>query len=223
MNKGVLIGGGVGLLVLGLLGAYWLMASGPQALSPAESEPVSRAVAPLAPPTSGAPEAMPSPTPPAVGAPENTPAVAPAEPGPSAPLNASSPTMPAPETGARALTREERRQIRAEVRRKMTELLAKGQNAQPADTLAFLDDVEKSGQGVFDPRYFSTLREMVGYSAKTQALSKELAQIANSKTPQAEARRQDILAEMRDLGDRFSKGASALQTYAHDAIAAGKP
>jgi hypothetical protein len=222
MNKGVLIGGGAGLMVLGLLGAYWLMASGPQTPSPAESKPAPMAIAPLAPPTSGTPEAMPSPTPPAVGASENTSADAPAEPGTSAPLNAS-PTMPAPESGARALTREERRKIRAEVRRKMTELLAKGQNAQPADTLAFLDDVEKSGQGVFDPRYFSTLREMVGYSAKTQALSKELAQIANSKTPQAEARRQDILAEMRDLGDRFSKGASALQTYAHDAIAAGKP
>ena len=105
----------------------------------------------------------------------------------------------------------------------MNELLAKGQKVTPTDTLAFLNDVEKLGQGLFDPRYFSTMREMVGYSARTQDLSRELNQVANSKAPKDIARQQAILAELRDIGDRISNGAAELQSYARDAATVKTP
>jgi hypothetical protein len=121
------------------------------------------------------------------------------------------------------LTREERLEMRNQVRAKIAELQAKGQNATTADTLTFLNDVEKLGQGVFDPQYFSTVREMVGYSARAQALNKELSQVASSRAPEDVARQQEILQEMRDVSDRVTSGAAAMQAYTRDAMAEKTP
>lgn len=105
----------------------------------------------------------------------------------------------------------------------MAALLAKGPNATPAETLAFVDDVERAGKGLFDPRYFSTLREMVQHSARTQELSKALSKIGTSSAPADEKKRLEILAELRDLSDRFANGAASLQSFALESVEGKKP
>jgi hypothetical protein len=225
MNKGVLVGGGLGLLMLVLLGSYWLTARAPEP----EASLLSKTAPGLAPPSGASnPSAKASqgstpsePTTSTSGS-DASASATPPDPSKPAPWNAA-PVEPNAPSDKKPLTREERRKIRAEVRVKMSELLAKGQSVTPAETQAFLNDVEKLGQGMFDPRYFSTMREMVRYSARTQDLSRELGQIANSKEPKDLARQTEILAEMRNIGDLISNGAAALQSYARDTTAGKKP
>lgn len=230
MNKGVLVGGGVGLLMLILLGGYWFSASAPEPLQPAVQGAASGTTAPAGAPdgsATAAPGTNTATTPlsaPSTSSPDTqTDATAPAAgPSGSAPWNAA-PVESHATPDTKPMTRDERRAIRSQIRTKMSELLANGQNATPAETQAFLNDVEKLGKDMFDPRYFSTMREMVAHSARTQELSRELGQIANSKDSKDVARQREILAEMRDIGDRISNGAAALQSYARDTAAVKKP
>jgi hypothetical protein len=116
--------------------------------------------------------------------------------------------------GGSKLTPEERRQLRASIRAKLAALQAKGPNVSIAEAQAVMDEVERLGRGEFDPRYFKAVRDMLGYSGRVQALSKELQGIASSSNPKDVARRQAILAEMRDLSDQISQSAAAVQSYA---------
>jgi hypothetical protein len=228
MNKGVLIGGGLGMLALAFLAGVWFNTQIPEPLpTTAQGQTTtSQATAGVDDP-SGTPGAAVSaaPTPAdlssingANGADSAVPGVAPSP--DAAPWSTPLEEL-AKNPDKEPLTREERRAIRSKVRTKMAELLAKGQNVTPEDTQRFIDEIEAVGQGVFDPRYFATLREIVGYSAQTQALSKELGEIAYSKTPEDVARREEIMSEMTGIGARISSGTAALQSYARD-IAADK-
>lgn len=224
MNKSTLVGGGAGLLILVLLAGLWFNARAPESQQPVEpngalgANAVSGATQPdiagrTGPETDAIPLASDRP---GNGAGANAPAP-PSDPSKPVPWSAG-PAEPASTAEKKPLSKAERRAIRAEVRNKMTELLAKGPNATAKDTQIFLDEVEKLGQGMFDPRYFSTMREIVGDSARTQSLSTELGRIANSKAPKDVARQQEILAEMRSIGDRLSSGAASLQSYARDTV-----
>lgn len=223
MNKSTLVGGGAGLLILVLLAGLWFNTRAPEPQQPVVpnealgTNAVSGATQQAIPGRTG-PETDAIPLPseiPGTGAGANASASLPAKPVPW-----SAGTVDSTSTAEKKpLSKAERRAIRAEVRNKMTELLAKGQNVTAKDTQIFLDEVEKLGQGMFDPRYFSTMREIVGDSARTQTLSSELGRIANSKAPKDVARQQEILAEMRSIGDRLSNGAAALQSYARDTVA----
>jgi hypothetical protein len=236
-KKGMLFGGAVGLLVLLLLGGFWWLARAPEphtslvsetapgaTTTPGVAAPAGAAAAP-----SGAAEPIASVSPGATAAdPLSSSAGAGASATPSASSTATAPWNAAPgdtvvTDNKTPLALDERRKIRAEVRVKMTELLAKGQNVTPAETQAFLNDVEKLGQGMFDARYFSTMRQMVSNGARAQELAKELGKIAYSKAPKDMARQQDILAEMRDISDRTSNGAAALQAYAQATLEGKKP
>lgn len=231
MNKGVAIGGGVGLLLLLGLGGYWIAMRQPQpqplvqdmvrsTTTPSRTvessaASVSPGTAPVRPPVQS-----PSSSTGSLNAGITTPTTV--APYPPAPGNAASAQL-SESALKKPLTREERQKIRAQVNIKTQQLLAKGQNVTLKDTQTYLNDVEKLGQGIFDPRYFNVMREMVGYSAKTQELSLELKKIANSREPKDIARQQAILAEMRDLSDRISHAATALQSYARDAVMVKTP
>lgn len=219
MNKGAIIGGAIGLTLLAFLGGYWLSASAPEYRAPetsqahtapatqaASSAPASAvgSVAPLAIQNNHSASVTADPT--ALPAP----AIAP-------PASAGNPAQATPVNPA--LSKAERNRIRIEVRAKSRELLAKGQNVTTEETLAFIGDVEKLGQGLIDPRYFSTMREMVQYSARIETLNKELAQISKRTSPADLERQKQVLAEIRDLGNRITSGAAALQTYAKDTVA----
>ena len=55
---------------------------------------------------------------------------------------------------------------------------------------------------------------MLDTSVRIQMLNNELQALSKSTAPQASARQQEILAEMRTLGERASTEARNLQSYA---------
>lgn len=223
MNKGVVAGAGLGLVLLAFLGGYWVANNGS---APAAGSPSAPSLVTAAGPaggassitgaaSAGAPVASESATPSAA---------APTLPGVAAPVSGGVVVSPSgPVASGSSLSREERRQLRANIRAKLAALQAKGPNVTIAEAQAVMDEVEKLGQGEFDPRYFKAVRDMLGHSGRVQALSKELQSIASSSNPKDVARRQAILGEMRDLSDRISQSAAAVQSYARPlSIPAGK-
>lgn len=202
MNKGVVAGAGLGLVLLAFLGGYWLANSGsapaPAAGSASAPSPVT-AAGPAGDAASSASGAA------STGAPVTS---APA----AAQSSAAEPASPV--AGGSRLTPEERRQLRASIRAKLAALQAKGPNVSIAEAQAVMDEVEQLGRGEFDPRYFKAVRDMLGYSGRVQTLSKELQSIASSSNAKDVARRQAILAEMRDLSDQISQSAAQVQSYA---------
>lgn len=223
MNKGVLWGGGLGLLVLAFLGGFWLAGSTPGtpgdvkpalSASPSASPP---AVVSEAPVLSGPSTALP---PPAVDAAAlSTPAAPAAGQAPWAAPN----TAAGPATARPAKSREERRKVREQVRALSAELQAKGTSVTMQDVRTYLDKVERLGGGEFDARYFSTMRQIVDQTARAQALNQELTKLSQSTAPADVARKQAILAELRDVSGNVSGGAAALQSYANEVAAGGKP
>ena len=219
MNKGVLVGGGLGLLLLAFLAGVWLSRPAPEPV-PAAALP---AAPQLRPPASGALDAPAGLSASPADAPAPSTGPTPGGPGPgaegSAPPWAVSPQAQAGGPGAPALTREQRRQARAQIRVKVNELLSKGPQLSLAETQGLLDEIEQLGQGQFDPRYFQVMRQMLQHSAQAQRLSAELNRIANSTAPKDVARRQAILGELREIGDHMAKGAQTMQSYSRDLLA----
>ena len=221
MNKGVLAGGVLGVVVLAFLGGYWLANPSSRSAAPAEAGRVSGAA------SSAAGADLASPSKPAAGADGssaaggtsqapwlNPPAAGAGRPGDAATASAAGAGAP-----VSAMSREDRRKVREQVRKKLAELQAKGPNVSIAEVQALMDEVEALGRGVFDPRYFQTMRQMLEQSARVQALGKELQAVASSSAPKDVARRQQILAEMRNLSDQISQGSLALQSYANATLA----
>lgn len=214
MNKGVVAGAGLGLVLLASLGGYWLASNGSAPVAGNPSAPLA-APGPAggAEPAGGTASAGAAASS-APAAPSSSAAV-PAQPGAVAPVpGAAGAPSAAPVAGGSKLTPEERRQLRASIRAKLAALQAKGPNVSIAEAQAVMDEVERLGRGEFDPRYFKAVRDMLGYSGRVQALSKELQGIASSSNPKDVARRQAILGEMRDLSDQISQSAAAVQSYA---------
>ena len=226
MNKGVLVGGGLGLLALAFLAGIWLTTA------PVETSDVQLESAPVAgrdKPNPGAPgrsdfppssatAALPGPAPAVDSSPTNRSA----PPLQDAPWNAPNPPdSKVPQ--AERMSQEERREVRSAVRAKMAELQAKGANATLADTKKLMDDIEALGQGQFDSRYFVIMRKTIEHSARIQVLSQELGQLTGKRTVEAEARRTAVLAEIRELGDRLNNGAQAMQSYANEALSGTQP
>lgn len=224
MNKGVVIGAGLGVLVLAFLAGIWFASSPSTSTSFSADTPGVQAV-----PHSRAPEALIAPPSPASvaplqKAPWNSPV--PSESGGSADSAASAESAESAgsATGhSEPMGRDERRKVRAAAQAKMAEFQAKGAGVTLEDTQKLMDDVQALGQGQFDARYFATMRKIIEYSARMQVLNKELGQLTAQKTPQADARKMAVLAEIRDLGDRINNGAQAMQSYSREALSGKQP
>lgn len=111
-------------------------------------------------------------------------------------------------------TSKERRKRLAEVRAEFNALRAQGAKAPPEKMRAIVDELEALSPPGFDPRYFQTLRNMLETSARIQTLNDELQALSKGTAPKDAARREEILAEMRTLGEQVSKEARNLQSYA---------
>lgn len=118
------------------------------------------------------------------------------------------------------LTREERRAIHAKVREQINALLAKGSKVSLADTAAFIDEVEKTGKGVFEPQYFDAMREVVKSTQATQQLSQELGAIATSTAPRDVARKKVLLLELKEAGNQINSQIALMQSHAREAAKA---
>lgn len=231
MSKGVLIGGGLGLGLLGLLLGYgYLTSSAPSiktslpavsatasvSASGSGSAPVAastpqtaaQAVPPSPAESSAAAPAVSSPTNQSVGV--NKAAAA------SAPATLNQQNAAAPGSPQKTLSPEERKKIREQLESKLAAFRAKGSAVTMADTKKFLDDMQALNQGLLDSRYFATMRQLVVQGEQVQNLSKELTQLASDQSPKANARRAAIMAEMRDSSDRISNGAKSLQSVANE-------
>ncbi|MFP5467958.1 MAG: hypothetical protein ACLGG8_10625 [Gammaproteobacteria bacterium] len=226
MNRGVWIGGGVGLLVLAGLGSYWLVVSS----SPAPDRP--------APVTAAAPGGPRVPMPSAAeaarqleeadraasiasspGAGPDAGAARPWVVPPVAGLAATSgASSSASASGAAKLSPEERRLRREQVRAKLAELRAKGPKATIEETRQVMDEVERLGAGILDPRYFQAVREMLGHAVRAEALSQEFRRVAQSQRPEDVARQQAILAELRDISQRLAATSTLVQAHATTAM-----
>jgi len=227
MNKGVLVGGGLGLLALAFLAGIWLMAA------PVESSDEQRASAPatvgvqpsrVAPgqpilPPSSAPAAEAGPAPAVGSSPAHSASAAPSQ---DAPWNTPKLSDSRADRAER-MSKEERRAVRSAVRAKMAELQAKGSGAKLEDVQTLREDSEALGQGQFDTRYFAVMRKTIEHSARIQVLSQELGQLSGKKATDVEARRIAILAEIRELGDQLNNGAQAMQSYAREAVTGRQP
>lgn len=110
--------------------------------------------------------------------------------------------------------RQERRRRLSEVRAEFNAMRAQGAKASPAKMRALVDELEAVSPPGFDPRYFQALRNMLDASTKVQALNAELQDSLKSKSPQDVARQEELLGQMRTLGQQVAKDAQDLQTYA---------
>lgn len=110
-------------------------------------------------------------------------------------------------------TSKERRKRLAEVRAEFNALRAQGAKAPPEKCGPSWTNWKHFLPG-FDPRYFQTLRNMLETSARIQTLNDELQALSKGTALKDAARREEILAEMRTLGEQVSKEARNLQSYA---------
>ena len=222
MQKSVIVGIGIGLLVLAFLGGSWFAnqsQTSASRASPGVSPPGAAtrvgdaasehpAVGTL--PASAASGANRSPPSDAKG--ESTSAVtSPSAPPPWARAAAT------PADNSNRLTREERHAVHAKVREQVNALLAKGSKVSLADTEAFIDAVEKTGKGVFEPDYFDSMREVIQYSRTSQKLSRELGAIAGSTAPRDAARKKELLVELKEAGDQINSRLALMQSRAREA------
>lgn len=109
---------------------------------------------------------------------------------------------------------QERRRRLAEVRAEFNALRAQGTQAPPEKMRAIVNELEALSPPGIDPRYYQTLRNMLDTSVRIQTLNNELQTLSKTTAPQDSARQQEILAEMRTLGERASTEARNLQSYA---------
>lgn len=226
MNKGVLIGGVVGLLVLAGLGSYWLAVSAPSASKsqapvmtvPAGQLPVGTSSSDAAKTLAQADSA--ASVGPGPGAARDADAAKPWVLPPVAGQGAgtSGTSSSAAAAAAAKLSPEERRLRREQVRAKLAELRAKGPKATIEETRQVMDEVERLGAGILDPRYFQAVREMLGHAARAEALSQEFRRVAQSQRPEDVARQQAILAELRDISQRLAATSTLVQAHATTAM-----
>lgn len=109
---------------------------------------------------------------------------------------------------------QERRRRLAELRAEFNALRAQGTQAPPEKMRAIVNELEALSPPGIDPRYYQTLRNMLDTSVRIQTLNNELQSLSKSTAQQDSARQQEILAEMRTLGERASTEARNLQSYA---------
>lgn len=186
MNKGLILGGGVGLLLVAAMGGYWLASIDRSA----PAEPVASAARTTAPAVTTPQFAPPTPATAdlaATTAPwlNNTP---------------GDPTAtPIPRVDLSGTNKAELQAQRAQLRERMKAIQTKGQNATLADARSLIDDIERMDPKVYDAQQVKALRQVLDYSERVQNLSKELSTLDNDKSGRANARRTEILAEMREL------------------------
>lgn len=229
MNKGILVGGTLGLLVLAGMVGYRL--AGPSQDPRLETVRAGeRAAEPFSQPGLVAPDAQVAATQPAGAAGESS-----AMDGTQTGESGAAPTVPwlqvpaddggkgaAGSTGI-ALSKAERRQKRAQVREKLMQLRALGPKATIEDVRQVMADVERISDGVLDPHFIRSTRALVDEAARAEALSVEFRKVAQSQKPQDVARQKAILAELREVGHRMSTASRSLQAYTGHVETGGKP
>lgn len=193
MNRRVLMGAAAGLLVV-IAGSVWMAARTPDTVM---------ATKPAAQPANmNAQTAAQRPAP------------------ASAPSAASAP--PADHaTATENLSAEERRKRMAQLRAEMSAMLASGTMVSPQQAMVFVDELERLSPNDADARQYRSLRTMLETTAQIQTLNVELQRLSGSTAPQDVARRQAILAELRELSTRITANASAIQSQVPPASAAG--
>lgn len=137
--------------------------------------------------------------------------------GASSPRLQGAGAVPAPEQ----LSEEERRKRTAQVRSEMSALLAQGGSVSPERAMALIDELERLSPGGAEVAHFRSLKSMLENTSKIQALNAELQRMSGSTAPEHVARRQAILAELRQLGERIAATAAEIQTRVPGASAAG--
>lgn len=119
------------------------------------------------------------------------------------------------------LNTKERRARLTEVRKRLAVLTAQGANASPAEVNAVITELESLTSGDLDPRYFQSLRILMEYTGKIQALNREAQVISTSKDPKDLARQQFIREELPRLAAAMSAEAIKLQSYARRTTTSG--
>ncbi len=109
---------------------------------------------------------------------------------------------------------QERRKRLAALRVELNALRAQGAQASPEKMRALIDEMQVVAPSSFDPRYFQALHSMLDANAQVQTLNTELQTLAKSTSAKDEARRQEIIAQIRTLGERVNTEARHLQSYA---------
>lgn len=124
-------------------------------------------------------------------------------------------------TATENLSPEERRKRMAQLRAEMSAMLASGTMVSPQQAMVFVDELERLSPNDADARQYRSLRTMLETTAQIQTLNVELQRLSGSTAPQDVARRQAILAELRELSTRITANASAIQSQVPPASAAG--
>lgn len=219
MNKGVVIGGVVGLLVVAGLGGYLLTHS------PVDTAPVG----------AGTPAPQTSITQPAGTTDSNLPAATADTPltggmpsgnasGADTSLAPANPSLgTAGQTGdantnATPMSRAERRAIRSAVNERMKALTAKGDKLTIAQIQAEMDQIEAMGKGMYDKVYFDGMREILTQIAEIQALNKQLATLKDEKGQSADQQRLALLAQIKERSAAMGTASAKLQQYALDQV-----
>lgn len=208
---------GLGVLLMALFGLAWLLLDAPEKSGTPASVGITDSAAPIVEsPSSGVPL-------PASSGDAKSPVLSqgaqvqsPAGFAASSQANAQGGDSSAQGAGSQK-SREERRKSREQIRLLSAQLQAKGANASLQDVQTYLNSVERLGSGELGGHYFRTMRLILEQSARAQELNQELAAIPTTPSQAQQARKREILAQLRDIGSKISGGAATLQSYARDA------
>lgn len=119
------------------------------------------------------------------------------------------------------ISAEERRKRSVQLQAEMSALLAQGSSVSPQKAAELIDRLERLSQGSAEAAHFRSLKSMLESTSKIQALNAELQRVSGSTAPEDVARRQAILAELRQLAEQIAATAADIRTRMPGASAAG--
>ena len=110
--------------------------------------------------------------------------------------------------------RQEQKAARVKAMQELSQVLSKGEKADPKQVMAALDRVEKTIPTPEGKQQIMLSRKVYEKGLQIQILAKEFATISTSTQPQDKARQQALLAEITNLQTQIQNAANATREYA---------
>lgn len=111
------------------------------------------------------------------------------------------------------LDKQERRKRLADLRAELNGMGVQGVQVTPEKMERIVNDLEALSPAGMDPLYFQSLRNVLVANAQIQQLNSELQALSKTTSPENSARQEEIIAEIRALGERLALQASQMQAH----------
>lgn len=109
--------------------------------------------------------------------------------------------------------------MRAAIRAKMNELMARKSDMSIEDLRKFVEDLKAVSQGELEPEFLERMGQMFERTEQVNQLGQELKKVADSQAPQDRQRQREILNEMESLSQQIRLDAAAMQAIGQQRLA----